>query len=393
MAASFRVFAVMVFLMLTLGAFAQSNSNLLNGVESFLFADGFEEWLEGTIIAPVDNAILSNADDADPAPGFQVSVTFATSNVATSFALTLKEGCDSAHAGCGAAEILAHGPVTNPGGAEPTTQITLTLNEPTSYKRIGLVIQDAEGNSHSSDVRITVNINTCSLSFTDLPPGGWINGSVCANGTSCASASVTITVAQAGSCVGINSVGLFDGESLLATDSSPTVGGTSVFNVQLNDNVTLEFEARAFESATEIASSAVKVTNTDFTLPVVDFISSSIEGFQTAATGESVVYNFVSDLSPGIPGMQFHALVSVTDTNVDGGQLINLTATGISTVELFPANVTIPLALTGASPVMSNLLDMTLADLQTHTITVMGADAAGNQDSASYTAEVDVTPP
>lgn len=91
--------------------------------------------------------------------------------------------------------------------------------------------------------------------------------------------------------------------------------------------------------------------------------------------------------------MQFHALVSVTDTNVDGGQLINLTATGISTVELFPANVTIPLALTGASPVMSNLLDMTLADLQTHTITVMGADAAGNQDSASYTAEVDVTPP
>jgi hypothetical protein len=384
----------MVLLMLTFEAFPQPYDTVLNEDDPFLFADGFEEFLEGTIIAPADSAILSEADDADPsAPGFQVSVFFATSNEATSFALTIAEGCDDAHAGCGVARNLAQGPVTNPGGAEPTTQITLALDGQTSYQRIGLIIQDALGNSHSSDVRITVKASSCSLSFTDLPPSDWFNGSVCANGTNCASATVTITVAQAGNCVGISSVSLFDDASLLATDSSPTVGGTSVFNVQLNDDETVRLKAKAFESVTEIGLSNVRTMTMDFTPPLVDFISANVEGFQTAATGESVLYNFASDLSIGTPGMQFHAQVSVTDTNADGGQLISLTAAGLSTVSLFPSNENIPLDLAGASPVTSNLLDMTLADLQTHAISVVGADAAGNRVSASYTAEVDLTPP
>jgi len=233
----------------------------------------------------------------------------------------------------------------------------------------------------------------CALAFTDLPTGDWYNGSVCDNGTNCVSATITITVAQGGDCKGISSVGLFDGESLLATDSSPPVGGVSVFNVLIDDGAALELEAKAFESTSEIASSGVFLIKTDFTLPQVEFIAADVDGFQTAATGEHVAYTIFSDLDPGIPGMQFHARVSVADTNLEGGQLLGLTATGAATVDLIPSNVSIPLSLSGATPLAVDLLDLSLADQQTQVISVVGSDAAGNQDSASYTAEVDLTGP
>ena len=141
----------------------------------------------------------------------------------------------------------------------------------------------------------------CSLEFTDLPPGGWFNGSVCANGTHCNLANVTISVAQTGNCVGISSVQLFDGESLLATDSSPTVGGTSVFHVLIEDGTELQLEARAFEADTEIASSGIQSKIADFTPPVVDFISSDVEGFQTPWTGADLSYNAALDSNLSAP--------------------------------------------------------------------------------------------
>jgi hypothetical protein len=233
----------------------------------------------------------------------------------------------------------------------------------------------------------------CALAFTDLPTGDWYNGSVCANGTNCVSTTITITVAQGGDCTGISSVGLFDGESQLAMDSSPPVGGASVFNVLIEDYAELQLQAKAFESDSEIASTSVSLIKTDFTPPQVEFIAADVDGFQTAATGEHVVYTVLSDLDQVAPGMQFNARVSVTDTNLEGGQLLGLTATGASKVDLSPSNVSIPLTLAGATPLAVDLLDLSLADQQTHVISVVGTDAAGNQDSASYTAEVNLTGP
>ena len=233
----------------------------------------------------------------------------------------------------------------------------------------------------------------CALTFTDLPTGDWYNGSVCANGTNCVSATITITVAQGGDCTGISSVGLFDGESQLATDSSPPLGGVSVFNVLIDDGAALQLEAKAFESDSEIASTGVSLIKTDFTLPQVEFIAADVDGFQTAATGEHAVYTIFSDLDQVAPGMQFNARVSVADTNLEDGQLLGLTATGAGTVDLIPSNISIPLTLAGATPLAVDLLDLSLADQQTHVISVVGTDAAGNQDSASYTAEVNLTGP
>ena len=347
---------------------------------------------EGTIIAPVDNVILSNSDDADLGePGFQLSVTFATSLGATHWALTSQAGCDSTHNNCDSPVTKASGAVTNPDGEETATLITLDLSGQNSYHRIGLVTEDPIGNQDFIDARITVSFN-CGLGFTDLPPD-WYSGSVCDNGSDCSSATVTITVAQIGNCTGISSVGLFDGESLLATDYSPPFTGVSVFNVLIEDGTELQLQARAFESDSEIASTGVYLIKTDFTLPQVEFTAADVEGFQTAATGEHAVYTIFSDLDPGIPGMQIHARVSVADTNVDGGQLSSLTATGASTVDLNPSNVSIPLTLSGATPLAVDLLYLTLAEQQTHVISVVGTDAAGNQGSASYTAEVDLTEP
>lgn len=233
----------------------------------------------------------------------------------------------------------------------------------------------------------------CALAFTDVPTGDWYNGSACANGTNCVSATITITVAQGGDCTGISSVGLFDGESLLATDSSPPLGGVSAFNVLIEDDTELQLQARAFESDSEIASTGVSLIRTDFTLPQVEFTAGDVDGFQTAATGEHAVYTIFSDLDQTAPGMQFNARVSVGDTNLEGGQLLGLTATGAGTVDLIPSNISIPLTLAGATPVAVDLLDLSLADQQTHVISVVCTDAAGNQDSASYTAEVDLTRP
>lgn len=355
-----------------------------------IFEDGFEQ-LVTSIILPIDNSILDHNSDADIAPGFQVLVSFSTSDQSTHWVLSSQKGCDNSHSNCDVLVIEVQENVTNAGGLEPERLVTLALDGATTYHRIKLEAFDSIGNSTSSETRITVTVNNCSIGFMDIPTSGWYNGSVCSNGIDCSAADVVISVGQLGDCPGISSIRLFNGAVLLETDSEPAVGGTSIFNPEFADNAELALVAKAYESEQEIASTSTINLRTDFTPPEINFVSSDAEGFQTAASGDFEIYTTLTDLSPD-PGMQFNARVSVVDVNVDGGEITSLSATGAEKVNLGPHNVLIPMTLSGASPVMSDFLGMSLIDQQTHAVQVEGIDAAGNQASASYTALVDLSP-
>ncbi len=344
----------------------------------------------GTIIEPAD--FTEDLVDADPGtPGFQVTVVFSTADGATSWQLASSKGCNLQFDNCQDPVVEATGAVTNPDGQEPSVDITLDLDAAVTRQKIILTTFDVAGNTHTFEVRIQIVV-TCAISFRNLPTSGWYNTSSCATpDTSCASAEVSIEVGLAGTCGAVNHLRLFDGATELAEIPNPAA--TETFVVTFDDGAALQLETKAYQGANELVSTGVVPIGVDLTLPAVSFVSTTIQGFVTAADGESVSWGFAEDLDPNTAGMQFHAAVQVTDTNVDGGVITTLSATGSQTVALDPTNGDIPLALAGTSPITQQLLGMTLTDLETHAVTVTATDAAGNADSSSFTATVDVTQP
>lgn len=346
----------------------------------------------GTIDAPATGTIFTDADDAAPGTtGFQIAVDFSTSD-AVSWSLWTASNCDVTFTTCDAPVVKKSGTVTNPGGSEPQQLVTIDLSAATTRKQLILEVVDDTGNTATTSVDLTFVVANCTLVFDDVPASDWYNATVCANGVSCATADVTVSVSQVGACVGINRVQLLDGATVLGTDGSP--GLTSTFTVTLSDGATLALEAKAFTGNTEVASSGVRDVRTDFTPPDVTFVGATVDGFATPAENAALVWNTELDHAPLTPGFQFHARVQVADANVSGGAILSVAAAGSDgPVALTPSNASFPVAITGTSPVSRDLLDMTLADLDTHVVTVTATDAAGNPGTSAFTAQVDVTRP
>lgn len=347
----------------------------------------------GTILAPADDVLLTDLDDASAEPGFQVDVAFSTGDGAVSWSLWTASGCDAQHEGCSAPVLRRSGAVTNPGGAEPNELVTIALSEPTNYERLILETVDDAGNAATVDVRLTVVVTTCNLAFDDLPASGWYNATRCADGVSCASAQVSIAVRQVGACLALTSIELRDGDTVLATDDGPN--GTSTFIVTLDTDTNLALEAKAFVGANEVGSTGVRNIGVDLQPPAVAFIGGLVGGFDAPGAGASVVWNAEDDLAPLSAGLQFSARVEVADTNAVGGSIASVVAVGTvsGTVTLAPSSPSLPAQLTGTSPITRDLLTMTLSDLETHVVTVSATDAAGNPGTSSFTAQVDITPP
>ena len=199
-------------------------------------------------------------------------------------------------------------------------------------------------------------------------------------------------MSQVGACLGVTQVQLLDGVTVLGTDNAP--GATSTFVVTLNDGAVLALEAKAFVAASEVASTGVRAVKVDLTPPAVAFVSALVDGFQTPAAGASLTWNTALDHAPLTAGFQFHARVQITDAHVDGGAITSLTAVGSAgTVALTPSNGALPLTISGSSPLARDLLDLTVADLDTYVVTVSATDAAGNPGGSSFTAKVDITRP
>ncbi|PKN57733.1 MAG: hypothetical protein CVU56_09400 [Deltaproteobacteria bacterium HGW-Deltaproteobacteria-14] len=346
----------------------------------------------GTINAPSDQTTFNDTDDADPAPGYQISVDFGTADGAVSWSLWTASNCDSTFTACDAPVVKKSGTVTNAGGDEPAELVTIELSAATTRKQLILETVDGVGNTATASVDLTFVVLQCTLTFDDVPSSDWYNATSCASGTSCATANVTISVSQIGACVGVTEIQLLDGSTVLGTDSLPV--GTSTFVVALNDGASLQLEGKAFIGGGEVASTGVRAVKADFTPPAVAFVAATIDGFAAPTAGATLAWNADLDHAPLTPGFQFNARVQVTDASVSGGAITSVSAVGAGgTVALIPSNVTFPAATTGPSPTTRDLLDMTLGDLDTHVVTVNAIDAAGNPGSSSFTAKVDVTRP
>ncbi len=340
----------------------------------------------GTIITPPNGDIII-ADADDVAPGFQVSVTFATTAGATSWSLS-SANCTALFASCEPAVVRASGPVTNAGGNEPATLITLALDGNIDNQRIILTTTDAAGNTHTAQADVNIAV-TCAISFQNLPASGWYNTSVCDTPGGCASADVTIEVAIFGLCGILDELVLSDGSGgeYTTTPDAPS------FLVTVTNGAALAFEVVANNSGNTVVSTGVVPVDVDLQAPTVAFIASTVGGFATPAQGTTVTWDFADDLDPNAAGMQFNAAVQVTDANAADGAITTLTAAGSSTVALTPTNGTLPITLVGGSPITRDLLGMTVADDQTHVISVTAIDAAGNSGTSTFTATVDVTAP
>ncbi|MFO0749852.1 MAG: hypothetical protein U1F43_29905 [Myxococcota bacterium] len=344
-----------------------------------------------TINSPADGASLADADDADPGtPGFQVSVSFTGSSGAQDWNLYVANGCDAAGNNCQARGLVASGAF--PVGGNVVQSVSLDITGTVSHSKIIVEATDAAANLASADADVTVTIANCQISFTNLPPAGWYNiANACAGGTPCATAQVQVGVSTVGVCPPFSHIDLFNNGSVVGT----SIGGSSAsFPLTLSDGDHLSLEARAYDlTLGQIASTGVRVRDADFTKPVVSFVSRLVSGFTTAAEGASLTYLGTDDVAPATPGMQFHASLDVADAHAAGGQLTAATATSGSTVNLTPSNLSLPFDLTGASPVRVDLLDLTLADGATYTVVATANDAAGNIDTATFTAAVDITGP
>ncbi len=345
----------------------------------------------GTINAPADGAILTEVDDASTDPGYQIAVDFSTSSGATAWTLWTAKGCAADFTGCGAPSVRESGVVTNPDDAEPIEVINVDIDAATTHQKLLLETEDAVGNKTMTEVNLTFTIGGCSVAFEDLPGSGWFNGSVCADGVSCANAEVVLAAKLVGICPGVTTIELYDGAVLVAS-ATPT-DGRAEFTVTVADGATLQSEAKAMASGLELASTGTVTLRADFTPPQVAFVAADVDGFTTPAAGASVTWTGADDRDQNTAGMQFNARVTVTDSHADGGAITSLGAEGLSAGELTPSNVTLPLTLTGTSPISQDLIDMTLAHGQTYTVTVTAVDAAGNSGTSSFTAVIDVQAP
>ncbi len=314
----------------------------------------------GSISVPINLADLFEADDASAAPGYQVAVTFATSGAAATWSLSTAKGCTSAFTGCLAPVEKATGVATN--GTEPITLITMDLDGIVTRHKIILTTFDAAGNSHTTEIGVTIFVN-CSVSFRNLPVSGWYNQATCGSTTSCNN--VPIEVGIAGNCG--NALELFDGTTSLGVVNQPAA--IEIFSITITNGVALALEAVAYNGSINNTrgSTGVVAVGVDLEPPLVAFIAATVQGFLTPAEGASVSYSYQDDLDPGAAGMQLNAAVRVTDTNADQGTITALTATSpAGTVNLTPTNATIPLALAGTSPITQSLLGLTLADDAIH---------------------------
>lgn len=344
----------------------------------------------GAITAPTPGQAFSEADDAAPGTaGFQIAVSFSTSAGATRWSLATASGCDASYAACQASIVKATGSVTNPDGAEPAALVTLDPSAAESFHVVTLRTQDAAGNEHLASVGVSLTLS-CAVAFTNLPASGWYNAATCGSQTACDG--VIVQVVRAGDCG--NRLELFDGATSLgvSTSAEPLVS----FAIAIADGAPLALEAIAYQGnlANERGATGVVPIGVDLVAPAVSFVATNVQGFATPADGEVLSYGYLDDLDPSAPGMQLHAAVEVTDTHADGGAITALIATSSAgSVDLAPANATLPLALAGSSSIRAELRALTLADHLTHTVTVTARDAAGNTDTSAFVASVDVTRP
>ena len=342
-----------------------------------------------TVAAPTVGQLFADADDADPATGgFQIAARF-TPTAASTWSIDLASGCDAAHSNCGAAGVKASGAA---GGVEVTRVVTVPVAEATSYHRLGFEAVDALGNVTRGEVPITVQLTNCVVSIAGLPSGGVYNNALCAGtpGADCDSVGDTLTVTYTTACVGTDELALYKGGVQFATTTT-IVNQAAAFDVAFAHAETFDLSARALAGGATSGDSGGTPVRVDLHDPVPLFVAAVVDGFQTGASGDSVLYGIADDQQPAsASSVEFHLRLTATDdVSMVGGRVASLYRTSTA---LVPSNVTLPYAI-GAEPFSLDLKNLTLPDGGPYTIRVTVADGANNTATTAIIAEADTVRP
>ncbi len=332
------------------------------------------------IAAPLDGAVLADADDARPGlPGFQIEVSFGSPSLdASSWQVQLAANCDATFTTCDAPARIAQGAITVPGGLEPSLFPTLPAAA-TPYYKVIVVVSDGVGNLGSATANVTVNLLECQVGLSGIGTGTFINNQSCpAPGTDCATATLTVTVTVSTACGAVDTVRLL--QSGMEPQELPLTGQSAQFTATVTDDTTPTFEARAFEGGSQSGSSGVLPRTVDLSDPIV--------AFTYPVAGSNNHWGLKNDGNSVAPGLQRSLIVEASDTNLAGGQVSSLTYGGSA---LPPTNLSLPYAL-AATPASVNF-SVTFADQTSGTTTVTVADAAGNEASSSFTLKADLQAP
>jgi hypothetical protein len=338
-------------------------------------------------VAPTDNVVLTDADDAAPAGGFQVSAQFGTTD-AVSWQLELGADCNATYTACNTTQAVGTGNVTNAGGNEPAVQATLPFGGSAFYA-FKLTATDANGNTTTATRGFQVDIQGCIVQLAGV--GTVVNTQSCpVKGQNCGSVDQTATVGFFGPCGAVDEVQILKNGAKLLT-AAPK-GSSATFELKLNDGDKFDIEAVVLAGGAQKGSSGAQGLTVDLSNPVAQFVAASVLGQATLAGSQALVGKS-GDLDPATAEHQAHLQVSVADAGLDGGKLVKLQRTvGGNTQDLVAQQPKLPASLAKLAPTV----DVQFASLATDATNVVVAtvqDGAGNTATASIAVRVDWTPP
>ncbi len=337
------------------------------------------------ITSPAVGATLADSDDAAAAAGFQVSLGFGTTGDAATATVALETDCASDFTGCNAAVVLSSSAVTNPGGAEPAFVFTLPVFKSPDFVRVTVTVEDAAGNSVSATRTFSVALANCSVSLSGIPANGKVGNALCAvAGTNCASVTASLVGTLVGACGGVGSMTLSVNGSVV--DTQPVVGSAATFSQVLTHGSTPTLTVNGVGGSAP--SSGDLAVTVDLSDPVPVFTATTLGGFATPGSGDSLTWNVAADLGAAA-GMQANVRIDVTDDGVGGGAFSSLTANG---APVTGSPTSFPIAVTGTSFGV-DVLGATFADGAAVSVVLTAEDGVGNTATTSFTYTADTVRP
>ena len=345
------------------------------------------------ITAPTDGATIT-VDANVTKPGFQVMAEFTVGEAdhATSWTLEIAD-CDDTFAACGAFSSRATGVDT--GETPQNVEITVATNELNEYRRLRLTATDEAGNVSVSDVDFGITVTGCVVGFQGLPASGWFNLASCDSGGA-PSCSVVLAGQVTGVCAGLGTeVDLYDGTTVLGTETVDGAGAVS-FTLSATDGATLDLQLKARIGQDEAGSSAIETFAVDLTPPTALLRAATVDGFTTPGPGASEIYNALDDQAADA-GFQMPALVAIVDANAAGGALVQVAqddadSPGNPAVLCAGAGCNVTSAANGPDLDLT-VRGLTLPDLAKSTVTFTVRDAAFNEATTAFEADVDLIAP
>lgn len=339
-----------------------------------------------SVLSPSSGVLIDGDDSLPSQGGFQTTVSFNHGDAA-SWSVSVEANCDSGFAGCSSAVQKASGTIENGDQIAPFA-ITLPYAD-TSFMRVVVEVSDSAGNKTSAVSDITLTLSNCVLILNGVPLSGIFNMEDCPV-EGCTSLDADIEVVLSGACGSVDTLSLNkDGDPIGTASVDENLSAS--FSLALQSGDSFQLEAIGSSAGIALASTGTLNILADFIAPTLDFVSATVEGVTTPATGGSELYGIESDQNSALPGLQFHVSMTATDDGLVGGNLVSVTASAGSGSSIIDGGA-LPVEF-DANSFNQELKFLTLGDQDTWTVTATAEDNAGNMATSSFTATVDLMAP